>query len=734
MPASPRTDSALLIAVLDGVYRQPCARRVARRLEKIQGVLAVSIHLPTRSAFIEYDPALTGPAAFQAAIKEAGYGTLASTDRHSADPGLALLAVNRELARYRYRTAASILLWGAFVFAGALQFSVYSAWLLATVLVFWCGAHFHRGALRAVKTLSPDINLLVSFSSLLIYAQGTAAMATRYLSLERDYSVYWPELAALIALTNLGQLLERQAASSHAKTLYDLLSAFPRLARRMVNGREEVCDAEQVSPGQTLSVRAGEQIPADAVVLEGPSTVDESLITGSQRPARKLPGDKVWGGTHNKTGTLLLRSGSTAASMFFAQSIAQVWRAQSRRRTPRSAADTATLILLPALFILAVFFSYPAYAAEPRWLDGLLAALEKAAALLAAGTPATLSLAAPLVFLFTHDRAEREGMRLHNPSAIEGSEKTDSLSVEQTGTLTMGKFSLTEVVPMGGDEAALLRHAMIALQDTGLPHLPALAAAAKSRKIECPKPDSTAVLPGRGAVARYGTQTVRAGTLKWLMEEGVSADASLDDRCSLLLGVSAGSTLLGLLRFADAKRPGTKEAVDAAKKSGIEPTIISENSEGYVTAAALDLDIKRRAAEVLPENRAEAVLALRREGLHPAVMGQGLYGAYAMACGETGISSSVSGPLDAVYSDIALAEPDFSAALKALLLLRRARTALRRNLLIAVAFGAALILPSAGLLPWKIRPESLSVIYLAANLLAVAVLAAHSYTLRRVRI
>ena len=166
------TDRALLVLVLDGVYRQPCARRVTRRLEKLPGVLAVSIHLPTRAAFIEYQPSLAQPQRLHQAIQEAGYGVLAQTDRHSTDPALALLAVQKEIARYRTRTAASVLLWAAFVFTNAFQFSVYSLWLLATALVFWGGIHFLKGGLRAIKTLSPDLNLLVSVSALVIYAHG----------------------------------------------------------------------------------------------------------------------------------------------------------------------------------------------------------------------------------------------------------------------------------------------------------------------------------------------------------------------------------------------------------------------------------------------------------------------------------------------------------------------------------------------------------------------------------
>ncbi|HOX23917.1 MAG TPA: cation transporter, partial [Elusimicrobiales bacterium] len=217
MAALPSTNNSLLVLVLDGVYRQQCAKKLVRLLKKREGVISVSIHLPTRAAFIEYRPKSVSKSEIHQTIREAGYGVLAQTDRHSTDPELALLAVQRELARYRTRTVAAIALWGAFVFTDSFDFSDYTLWLMATALVFWAGAHFHKGALRALKTFSPDLNLLASLSALLIYAQGTLTLATRSLSLDQPHQPYWLQLAALIALTNLGRLLEKQALASQAR-------------------------------------------------------------------------------------------------------------------------------------------------------------------------------------------------------------------------------------------------------------------------------------------------------------------------------------------------------------------------------------------------------------------------------------------------------------------------------------------------------------------------------------
>ena len=729
------SDRSLLVLVLDGVYRQPCAKRVVRRLERLPGVSSVSIHLQTHTAFIEYQPSAVSAGQMHQAIKEAGYGVLAQTDRHSTDPALALLAVQNELARYRTRTVAAVLLWAAFVFTDAFQFSVYSLWMLATALVLWCASHFHRGALRALKTLSPDLNLLVSVSSLLIYLQGTAASVARFMSLDQPYHTYWAQLAAIVALTNFGLLLEKQALSSQARALYNLLSAFPKLARKMVNGREEVSDAESVRAGELLSVRAGEQIPADGTVQEGVSSVDESLITGAAALCRKMPDDRVWGGTHNKTGRLLVKSSAAASGMLFSKSIAAVWRRQAERPAPPSMTDTAALIALPVLCALAAFAAYPAFNQNAPWLATALAALEKAASVLAAGTPATLALAAPLAFLFAYDRGDKESLVLQNPAVIERADIINALALEQTGVITHGKLAIAGCFPSSpSDEPTLLRYAMIALGESGLPSALAVTALAKSRKTAYPQADSSEFFPGKGLKARYGTETVMAGTLDWLMAEGVILPEGIEDKCAQQTGVAVNSRFLGHFRFSDSLRPSSREAVAEARRAGIEPMIVSCEPEGHVTACALDIGIKRRVCEVPPEKRASVIEQLRKEGLRTAVLGAGLLDAQAMSCGEAGISASADSPLEPLYADIALRTPDFSSALRALLLLRRAKTTLRRNLMIALFFSALLILPGSGLFEWPEKQETMLAIYLSVTLFAVAALAANSYLLRRVKL
>ena len=564
---------------------------------------------------------------------------------------------------------------------------------------------------------------------------GTAASATRFMSLEQSYNTYWPQLAAIIALTNFGRLLEKQTLSSQARALYDLLSAFPKLARRMINGREEVSDAESVRAGDLLSVRAGEQIPSDGTVLEGLSSVDESLITGTQSLSRKMPGDCVWGGTHNKSGRLLVKSSVAASDILFSKSIAAVWRRQAERSAPPYVTDTAALFILPALCVLAAFAAYPAFGQNLPWLDTALSALEKAAAVLAAGTPATLALAAPLAFLFAYDRGEKEGMTLQNPSVIERADRINALVLEETGVITHGKLTVAGCFPSSpSDEQVLLRYAMIALQDSAAPSALAVAALAKSRKTAYPQADSSQTLPGKGLKARYGTETVLAGTLQWLREAGVVLPEAVEDKCALQAGVAVNSRFLGHFRFSDSLRPSSRLAVAEAATAGIEPLIVSSEPEGYVTACALELGIKRRICEVPPEKRADAIQELKQEGLRPAVLGAGLLDAQAMSCGEAGISSAASSPLEPLYADIALRAPDFASALHALFLLRRAKTALRRNLLLSVFFSAILILPGSGLFAWPDKQDTASALYLCATLFAVAALAANSYLLRRVRL
>ncbi|HOX24087.1 MAG TPA: HAD family hydrolase, partial [Elusimicrobiales bacterium] len=341
--------------------------------------------------------------------------------------------------------------------------------------------------------------------------------------------------------------------------------------------------------------------------------------------------------THNKTGRMLIKSSSSATGMYFSQAIASVWRTQSERLPTPNSTDRAAMFLLPVLLVLAAFAAYPTYAHQQPGLQTLLATLDRIASVLAVGTPATLALAAPLAFVFAQDRGEREGLLLQNPSAIESAPLLNAIALEQTGFITYGKLHVTGTFPSDkADEQTLLRYAMIALQNSDTPQAQAVAALAKSRKIAYPEADSCQFLPGKGMAARYGTETVRAGRIQWLRQEGTGAPEGIEDGCSLLAGVSVNARFLGCFRFSDLLRPSSKIAVAEAGEAALEPVIVSAEPEGHVTACALELGIKRRFFEIPPEKKAFIAAELRNQGLRAATLGAGLIDAQYMSGGEIG--------------------------------------------------------------------------------------------------
>jgi P-type Cu+ transporter len=588
--------------------------------------------------------------------------------------------------------------------------------LLATPVVLWGGWPFFQRGWASIVNRSTNMFTLIAMGTGVAYLFSVVSTVfpgvfpTSFGGMNGAPPVYFEAAAAIVTLVLLGQVLELRARSRTGAAIRALLDLSPKTARVLRDGTEQDIPLDQVKLGDRLRVRPGEKIPVDGVVLEGSSSVDESMITGESMPVTKEPGARVIGATVNATGSFVMRADHVGSETVLARIVQMVSEAQRSRAPIQRLADRVAAWFVPAVIAAAVatFIVWSLVGPQPR----LAHALVNAVAVLIIACPCALGLATPMAIMVGTGRGARAGVLIKNAEALEVLEKVDTLVFDKTGTLTEGKPTVESVIAVpDGDESELVRLVASVEQGSEHPLGSAVIAAAKENNLTLSQASNFQSHTGLGVSGKVDGKIVYAGNEKLLQQAGVPIDAlkaaaeDLRRNGQTVIFVALEGRPAGLIGIADPIKPSTPQALRDLKAAGLRVVMLTGDSRSTAQAVATKLGIDDFEAEILPEKKSEVVARLQKQGRIVAMAGDGVNDAPALAKADVGIAMGTGTDVAIESAGITLVKGDLAGIVRARKLSQATMRNIRQNLffafiynLLGVPIAAGVLYPFFGLL------------------------------------
>ncbi|MEA2974658.1 MAG: P-type Cu+ transporter, partial [Alphaproteobacteria bacterium] len=581
---------------------------------------------------------------------------------------------------------------------------------LATPVVLWAGWPFFVRGWQSLRTRNLNMFTLIALGTGVAYLYSVIATLTpglfpqAFRGHDGAVAVYFEAAAVITVLVLLGQVLELRAREQTSGAIRALLDLAPKTARRAkADSSDEEIAVDMIAVGDRLRLRPGEKVPVDGEIIEGRSTLDESLVTGESMPVSKTVGAKVIGGTLNQSGSFVMRAEKVGRDTLLARIVQMVAAAQRSRAPIQRLADQVAGWFVPAVIAIAVvaFFAWSLFGPEPRFAYGLVAAVS----VLIIACPCALGLATPMSIMVGIGRGAAAGVLIKNAEALELMEKVDTLVIDKTGTLTEGKPKLTTIMPVEGfDEAEVLRLAASVERSSEHPLAAAIVQAAAERKIELAPVRGFDSPTGKGVIGMVEQRRMVLGNAKFLAELNIPSSA-LEAKAEKLRGDGATAIFLaidgklaGVLAIADPVKTTTLEALTALTRDGIRVVMLTGDNKTTAQAVARRLGITEVEAEVLPEQKSAVVERLRREGRVVAMAGDGVNDAPALAAADVGIAMSTGTDVAIESAGITLLRGDLMGIVRARRLSAATMNNIRQNLFFAFAYNAAGVPIAAGIL------------------------------------
>jgi Cu+-exporting ATPase len=584
--------------------------------------------------------------------------------------------------------------------------------LLATPVVLWGGRPFFERAWASIVNRSLNMFTLIGLGVSVAYLYSLAAtLLARFFPPEFHdpmgyVGVYFEAAAAIVTLVLLGQVMELRARSRTGAAIRALLGLAPKTAHLVdTKGREQDVPLEEVKPGNTLRIRPGEKVPVDGVVVEGSSNVDESMVTGEPVPVEKRAGDRLIGATVNATGSLLMRAERVGAETLLAQIVAMVAQAQRSRAPIQKLADRVSAWFVPAVIAVALLtFGFWMYAGpEPRFIFALV----NAVAVLIIACPCALGLATPMSVMVAAGKAAGAGVLFRNAEAIEVLRSVDTLVVDKTGTLTLGKPQLASVLATGIEENELLRLAASVERASEHPLAAAIVAGAEARGMTVRAAAAFTSSTGKGVQGVVDGRRVALGNAAMLADLRVDTHEltqwaeTLRQSGQTAMFVVVDGKPAGILGVADPIKEHAAAAIAELHAAGLRIVMLTGDSNTTAQAVAKKLGIDEVLAEVLPDQKAEAVKRLQAEGHIVAMAGDGINDAPALAQANVGIAMGTGTDVAMESADITLVKGDLRGIVRARRLSEATIRNIRQNLFFAFVYNLLGVPIAAGVLyPW----------------------------------
>ena len=701
---------------VSGMHCASCVSRVQGALEGTPGVSSAVVNLMTNTATVAFDPKSVTPQALLASIRSTGYGAeLPDEGLSAADEQDRQDTARRDAyLDYRRKGVVSLVIGGALML---LPMSPPMMWLevvLTTGVILWAGRHFYTGAWTAFRHHSADMNTLIAVGTGAAYLYSVAATAAPrfFVSHGVPTAVYFEAVVIILALVLLGNAMEARAKSQTAGAVRRLIDLQPKTARVVRGDRESDVPIAEVVRGELIVVRPGERIAVDGSVESGASAVDESMLTGESMPVEKVAGDRVAGGTINRTGALRFRATTLGADSVLGRIVKMMKDAQGTRAPMQRLADRISGVFVPVVLSISVVTFVTWYLATGS--EGVVRALAAAVAVLIIACPCAMGLAVPTAVMVATGKGADLGVLIKGGVALERAGAVSIIVLDKTGTITAGKPTVTDVriaaaAPDGESELLSLVATLEANSEHPLAR--AILAHAEAEQVTWSSAESFEAVPGRGTVGVVHGRTVIAGNARLMRDRSIDLGDLLVDSTELatqaktVVYVAVDGRLGGLFAIADAIRPTSAKAVSRLRALGLQVVMVTGDQSGAADAIARTAGIDTVLAGVLPAGKRDEVIRLQREGRAVAMVGDGINDAPALAQADVGIAMGGGTDIAIEAADITLMRSDLNAVADAVELSRATVRVMRQNLFWAFAYNtigiplaAGVLFPSFGIL------------------------------------
>ncbi len=710
-----------------GMTCAACVGAVERALKELYGVLTVTVNLAAEKASVEYIPTIVGFEDFRRIIKEAGYSAEQITeefvDREREQR-------EREFQALKRQFIVSAMLAAPIIIGSMLTIPVLSNWyllfLLATPVQFWSGMRFHKAALSALRHRTTNMNTLISVGTTSAYVYSLAATFMPQLFFKGGVTphIYFDTSATIITLILLGKLLEARAKGKTSEAIRKLMGLQAKTASVLRDSAEKEVPIEEVMVGDIVIVRPGGRIPVDGEVIAGYSTVDESMLTGESLPVEKSSGDKIFGGTVNKAGSFKLRALRIGKETALAQIIRLVEEAQGSKAPIQRLADKVASIFVPTVIGISVvtFFVWFIFGPKPS----VTLALMNFIAVLIIACPCALGLATPTAIMVGTGKGAEKGILIRDAEALELSHKIEAVILDKTGTITKGEPEVVDITGVNGTSPdAILQIAASAEKLSEHPLGQAIVRKAIDKNIKIYEPAEFVAIPGGGIKAKIRSQELRVksqeppelrtpnselyldvfiGNEGMMQKEGINISPAkmLSDKISSKaktpVFMAVNNEIKAVFSIADTIKEGSAEAIEALKSMGIEVVMLTGDHQNTAHAIAREVGIERFFAEVLPDQKVEAVRRIKSEGKITAMVGDGINDAPALAEADVGIAIGTGTDIAIEASDITLIKGNLKSVVDAIRLSKLTIRTIKQNLFWAFFYNVVGIPVAAGLL------------------------------------
>jgi len=717
--------AAIIDLPITGMTCAMCQKNVARALNRSEGVLNATVNLASEKASVSFLPGLTRRSDLIDAVERAGYGVIDTSHSHAPEDHEAAARqaeIDRQARLVKIGAAFTIpltilsmarhflhqvpFLMDNFAFlADDIWLFIFGA--MATPVMFMLGKQFISGGGRSMHHGHANMDVLVAMGSIAAYVYGIIVLLGILLGFSDVVGKfdYFESTAVILTLVTLGKLLEARAKGRTSAAIKKLMGLAPKTATLLSDGKEKSIPIDEVASGDLLLVKPGERVPVDAIVTDGRSAVDESMLTGESLPVDKAVGEEVYGGTINQQGRLVIEAQRVGRDTVLAQIIRLVEQAQGSKAPIQAIADRVSAYFVPLVMVLAIITLV-------GWLTlggaDLPTAILNMIAVLVIACPCALGLATPTAIMVGSGRGAEAGILFRSSEALERAGALTAILLDKTGTVTRGQPTVSEVIAAPhSDAATVLRYSASAEAVSEHPLALAVLSEAKAQGIAPLPLETFEAIPGRGITATIDGVEILVGSPRFISERDIDisplkADitrAQNQGQTVVLLAID--ETLAGAIAIGDTVKPSSKDAIRALRDRGLDVALITGDNRQTAAAIAREVGIERVMAEVLPADKANAVKQLQSEGATVAMVGDGINDAPALAGADIGFAIGSGTDIAIEAGDITLVGGDLQALVTALDLSKATLRTIHQNLFWAFIYNIVLI-PVAmlgGLLP-----------------------------------
>ena len=719
---------------LTGMTCANCAANIERALsKKVSGVLDASVNFATERVSVNYIPGVSNIDDIVEAIENAGYGAIPPDDS-PAEKDTEQKARDAEIRDQTRKFIVGVLFaLPLFVFSMARDFSLighwsHAAWVnwffwaLATPVQFYTGWDYYVGGSKSLKNKSANMDVLVAMGSSVAYFYS---MAVIFFPAVGDH-VYFETSAVIITLIKLGKMLESRTKGRTGGAIRKLIGLRPKTATIVENDVEQEIPLTRVKVGDTVLVRPGERIPVDGLVLDGRSAVDESMLSGEPLPVDKQSGDMVVGGTINGEGLLRFSATRVGKETALAQIIRLVQEAQGSKAPIQALADKVAAVFVPAIIAIAilVFIAWWAIAGE------FVPAMIRLVAVLVIACPCALGLATPTAIMAGTGKGAEKGILFKSSEALETATRLDTIVLDKTGTITMGKPAVADIIPLNAQcetEDDLLKLAASVERGSEHPLGKAVVREAKTRGIELYEPRDFKASGGFGVEAKVNGDTIMVGKPKWFKEKSSRTESAekkiqgLQAQGKTVMVVVREDDLYGLIAVSDSLKPESKEAIQQLHDQNLNVVMLTGDNQQTAQTIAAQVNIDDILAEVRPAEKSSKIKELQKEGRRIGMVGDGINDAPALAQADVGLAIGTGTDVAIETAGVILSSGSLAGIPRAINLSRATMSTIKQNLFWAFGYNVILIPIAAGILyPFESLPNMLRQLHPILAALAMA--------------